>query len=50
MFESVTFERRCRRLASRVGRLVRGLVYQLPDQPYPSEHPWSRHHGGTPVG
>jgi len=25
-------------------------VWQLPEQGYPSEHPWSRHHGGRPVG
>ncbi len=42
--------RRGHGVAGRLRRLVRSLVRQLPEQPYPSEHPWSRHHGGTPVG
>ncbi len=42
-------ERR-QRLTGRLRRLVRGLVWQLPERAYPSEHRWSRHHGGTPVG
>jgi hypothetical protein len=40
----------CLRITGRLRRLARGLLRQLPEQPYPSEHPWSRHHGGTPVG
>jgi hypothetical protein len=34
----------------RLRRWARGLLWQLPEQPYPSEHPWSQHHGGGPVG
>jgi hypothetical protein len=40
----------CLRITGRVGRFARSLLRQLPERPYPSEHPWSRHHGGTPVG
>lgn len=36
--------------ASRIRRWARRLIWQLPDQPYPSGHPWSQHHGGGPVG
>ncbi len=28
----------------RLRRVGRGLVWQLPEHAYPSEHPWSRHH------
>jgi len=37
-------------LTGRLCRWARRLVWQLPEQGYPSEHPWSRHHGGRPVG
>jgi hypothetical protein len=43
----MTKQERC---ARRLRRWARGLIWQLPEQPYPSEHPWSQHHGGTPVG
>jgi len=38
------------RITGKLRRFARSLLWQLPERPYPSEHPWSRHHGGTPVG
>jgi hypothetical protein len=43
----MTKQERC---AGLLRRWARGLIWQLPEQPYPSEHPWSQRHGGTPVG
>ncbi len=40
----------CQRVTRRLRHWARRLVWQLPDGGYPSEHPWSRHHGGTPIG
>jgi hypothetical protein len=38
------------RMSVRLRRWAHGMLWQLPERGYPSEHPWSRHHGGTPVG
>jgi hypothetical protein len=37
-------------VSARLRRWVHGMIWQLPPQPYPSDHPWRRRHGGTPVG
>ncbi len=31
-------------IVQKLQRLARGLVWQLPQRPYPSNHPWSIHH------
>ena len=33
------------RLYHRTARVAHGLTRQLPDRPYPSDHPWALRHG-----
>ena len=35
------------KLIQGLSRLSRALVRQLPDKPYPSDHPWRDHHDPT---
>ena len=41
---------RWERMTVRLRRWAHGVIWQLPEHGYPSEHPWSRHHGGSPIG